>query len=83
MNTVSTPDSQTVEKNSKRLLGVMEVLILIAISLVAVLIILWFRAQLADQAVTNFDECKKLYGTVQGNNYKCHTINGDTYEIEP
>lgn len=83
MNSTVTPDTQAGEKSSKRLLVAMEILILIAISLVAILIILWFRAQLADQAVANFDDCKKLYGTVRGNNYKCQTINGDTYEIEP
>lgn len=83
MNTATSLNAQAGEKSSRRLLGTMEILILTAISLVAILIILWFRAQLADQAVTNFDECKKLYGTVQGDNYKCQTINGDTYEIEP
>lgn len=83
MNTAANPKSQSVEKSSKRLRGVMEILILVAISLVVILIILWFQAQLADQSVTNFDECKKLYGTVEDNNYKCQTINGDTYEVEP
>lgn len=83
MNNVTEPEPQVLSKSPKVLMFAMEVLIMIIISLAAVLIVLWFRAQLNDQAITNFDECKKLYGTVQGNNYKCQTINGDTYEIEP
>ena len=84
MNPTTEPQSTTTSKGPKKtLVLIMEILTLVVISLVAVMIVLWFRAQLADQAVANFDECKKLYGTVSNNVNKCSTLNGDTYEVEP
>jgi hypothetical protein len=63
--------------------AVMEVLILIVITLVAILIILDFRNMLADEAVDSFEKCHELYGNVAGDPDKCVTQNGDTYELTP